>query len=473
MKQFKKLLDGVAARVNVAISHDGVNAGDYIKRTVKPEHFTSFYAFYGLTTEHPLLFDFKQSSLAGTYFLGKSKVRHSILYKSDIRGDELKCAHNGFAVGGTSVPMHDDETIVIRDSFLLKTLVHSFCHDPRMPEQFLIKNTIALNYSNIHGSPTDGCIICPFATIDLTTAYDCIIGTYAYVQTGELRHAVIEPGTIQVGSGAPFSFTYRHSPEVLKKYIDFTPGKKPKGVFMDFVEERKRDFERVFGFLYASDPENVPKGSFVSRYSVQRGNTIVDENVLVAQRAYLQDAWLGKGANAQENCYVVNSRLDGYDVTAHGGKIINAQLGHKVFVGFNSFLRGGSKRCLRIGEDSIVMPHTIIDVREPLEIPDGHLVWGYISRPEDLKDHCIAIDDLIRVEDGVKIGGMTFTGSGKAFVKAFTNRIVHILEANGAYYDGTNNTGHAQKTRNITYNIIQPYQEGEWRGIYPTMRIAP
>ena len=141
---------------------------------------------------------------------------------------------------------------------------------------------------------------------------------------------------------------------------------------MDFVESRKRDFERVFGFLYASRPETYSPGSFVSRYAVVKGETSIGENVLVAQRAYLQNAKMGKGANAQENSYVVDSVLEGYDVGAHGAKIIGSQLGVNVFVGFNSFLRGTPEAPLVIGEGSVVLPHTIIDLVEPVELPAWH-----------------------------------------------------------------------------------------------------
>ena len=83
---------------------------------------------------------------------------------------------------------------------------------------------------------------------------------------------------------------------------------------MDFVESRERDFEQVFGLLYTSRPESYAPDSFVSRYAVVRGETNIGANVLVAQRAYLENAHLGKGANVQENAYVVDASLEGYDV---------------------------------------------------------------------------------------------------------------------------------------------------------------
>jgi hypothetical protein len=68
---------------------------------------------------------------------------------------------------------------------------------------------------------------------------------------------------------------------------------------------------------------------------------------------------------------------------------------------------------------------------------------------------------------------MVFRGSGAAFVKAFRHRIEHILEANGAFCDGDQGLGHAQKGQNISYNIIQPYPEGRLKGLYPTIEIKP
>lgn len=68
---------------------------------------------------------------------------------------------------------------------------------------------------------------------------------------------------------------------------------------------------------------------------------------------------------------------------------------------------------------------------------------------------------------------MIFRGSGAAFVKGFQDRVEHILEANGAYFDGSRNRGHAQRAQNISFNLIQPYTEGILKGLYPTIDISP
>ncbi len=64
-------------------------------------------------------------------------------------------------------------------------------------------------------------------------------------------------------------------------------------------------------------------------------------------------------------------------------------------------------------------------------------------------------------------GRLHFEGDGELFVKAFKDRIHHILEANGAFFDGQNNTGHAQRNQNLSLNTIQPFQFGEMEGLYP------
>jgi carbonic anhydrase/acetyltransferase-like protein (isoleucine patch superfamily) len=206
---------------------------------------------------------------------------------------------------------------------------------------------------------------------------------------------------------------------------------------------------------------------------VIKPKTHIGENVLVAQRAFLQNAWLGEGANAQENCYIINSRLEGFNVTAHGVKIIETNLGQKIFVGFNSFLRGRPKNRLSIGKECIIMPHTIIDIKKPLAIPPGHLVWGLVTCPADLETNSISLKELTKIKEGFSRGSMFFEGSGASFVTAFRERIHHILEANGAFYNGIKGKGHAQKNQNISFNIIQPYPEGELKGLFPTIIIQP
>jgi len=363
--------------------------------------------------------------------------------------------------------LHNDEIIRIVDSFLHKTLIHSYSHDPEFPEEFLIKNTVALSYATYSRRAGHGLLSRPFCTIDLTTVQNSCIGAYAYVQVCDFQPAVVEPGRIWIRNKSGDEFIYHYDPAVLGQYVSIVPGERTKGLFMDFVESRERDFEQVFGLLYTSRPESYAPDSFVSRYAVVRGETNIGANVLVAQRAYLENAHLGKGANVQENAYVVDASLEGYDVMAHGAKLIGGNLGHNVFVGFNSFLRGTPEAPLVIGEDSVVLPHTIIDLAEPVTLPPKHVVWGYVTRPEDLARQAVSIEDFAKIDGEYNLGAMTFSGNGERFIRAFQARIHHILADNGAYYDGTDHPGHAQKQRISTTILSNPTRKAVSRASIP------
>jgi carbonic anhydrase/acetyltransferase-like protein (isoleucine patch superfamily) len=473
MQQLEKLFNRIIQRVNMNLRRFDFDAAAYLDKYVPLPQLTRFYAFYGITGHHPLHLHFSRSNLAGSYFLGKCKVENSILYKSDIRGDELKNAGDVFDYRGAGVVLDNDEVIWIQDSHLIKTLVHNCSHDPENPEIFKIHNTAAASYANIHGSPMDGCFLGPFSTVDLTSVHGCIIGTFSYVRAGELWHQRIGNGIVWVNDGDRFDFFYQFPEDVLEKYIRWRPGSTPQGVFMDFVETRKEDFRTVFDVVHLKPPKSVPASASLSRYAVIKPKTRIGENVLVAQRAYLEDTSLGKGSNAQENCYVLHSQLAGNNVIAHGAKLNHAHLKPDVFVGFNSFLHGTRDCPLTIDRESIIMPHTVVDLAEPLTIPSRHLVWGCIRTVADLRTHSISLDSLAEISGPLQLGAMHFKGDGAAFVSAFRNRIRHILEANGAYYHNDKNRGHAQKGQSISFNIIQPYPMGVWKGVYPTIDIQP
>ena len=473
MKELDRLLDRIIQRVNIDLRELEYDVNPLVKNLIPPHQMTKFYAFYGITPHHPLNFQFKNSNLAGSYFLGKCSVTNSLLYKSDIRGDELKKKADVFKYQDYEIPVDADEEIEIEDSFLVKTLVHNFSHDPETLEKFFIRDTISTHYANIHGSPSDGCFLGPFATVDLTTIRDCMVGTFSYIQAGEVNHLSIDPGTVWVRNPDTFNFLYRYPLQRLNNYIYFTAGNSPQGIFIDFVEDRKEAFQRVFDVVNLEPSVSVPGSASLDRFAVIKPKTRISENVLVAQRAYLQNAWLGKGANAQEQSYIINSRLEGNDITAHGAKIIEANLGKDVFVGFNCFLRGRPEARLVIGQESIIMPHTIVDIRKPLTIPAGHLVWGLISDEKDLAGNSISLKELAKVDSCISKGDMVFEGSGFEFVSAFKERIHHILEANGAFFNGHSKKGHAQQNQNISFNTIQPYPQGEREGLYPTIIIRP
>ena len=465
MKQFYELAERIIMRVNMNLRTHNFIADEYIE-LVDISKFMGSHSFYGVSSSYPIYFTFKHSSMSGSYLLGKCVADHSLIYKSDIRGDELKRKGETFVYGDQKIPIKNDEVIYIRDSFLIKTLVHSCSHNPESPEQFLIRNTIAMHYANIHGAITQGCFLGAFATIDLSHIYSSIIGDFSYVQAEHIFSKNIEPGTIYI-KNKKFEFNYKFSKKVLNKYIKTKKNKKPEGVFIDFIESRKIDMEKLFEGINHNVNFDIPENSNFNQYAVARGEIHIGENVLVSQRAYLDNAWLGEGANAQENSYIINSHLSGYDITAHGAKIINAFLEEKVFVGFNSFIHGIAGSTIKIGTGTIIMPHTIIDIKESLEIKENLLVWGYIQNKKDLEENSISLNDLEKIKDGFKKGSLKFSGSGKAFVVAFKNRIEHILEANGAF----EKQGHAQGNRNISFNALQPYLIGEKQGLYPTMDI--
>jgi len=473
MQELEKLLNRIIQKININLRELDYDVSPFIRDLIPLDQLVKFYAFYGITPHHPLDLQFMHSSLAGSYFLGKCRAVNSILYKSDIRGDELKHAGDVFSYQKYDIPVTRDEGIDIEDSFLIKTLVHDYSHDPETLEKFFIKDTVSTHYANIHGSPSNGCLLGPFATVDLTTMRDCVIGTFSYVQAGEIGHLKVDPGTVWIRSPGMFNFLYRYPPSKLSPYIRQAAGRPPQGLIIDFVESRKAAFQRVFNVVNMEPSVPVPRSATLDRYAVVRPKTRISENVLVAQRAYLQNAWLGKGANAQENCYIVNSRLEGFNVTAHGAKIIEADLGNNMFVGFNSFLRGRPKSRLTIGQDSIIMPHTIIDIKKPLTIPAGHLVWGLVTQQADLEANSMALKDFAKIDGGLLKGDLSFEGSGGSFVAAFRDRIHRILAANGAFFNGTANRGHAQKNQKISFNTIQPYPDGDLEGIYPTIMIRP
>ncbi len=473
MKQLGNLIERIIERININLRNFGFDAGPFVRKAIPLNQLVKFYASCGITPQHPVHFHFNCSNLAGSYFYGKCMVDNAILYKSDVRGDELKAKGDWFNFQGAELPVYDDEVIRIKDACLIKTLVHCYSHDPESLEEFFVQNTASMHCANIHGSPVEGCFIGPFSTVDLTTVHDSIIGAFAYVQVGELSHQNVEPGKVWIKAGDLFEFSYAFPKKVLDNYIAIGFGEKPRGIFIDFVRSRKTDFQNIFDVVNLDAPINIPLGASLNRYAVVRGQSHISENVLVAQRAYLRNAWLGKGANAQENCYIIDSRLEGNNVTAHGAKIIHARLGENVFVGFNSFLRGTHDFPLEIGERSIVMPHTIIDLNAPLKIPAGHIAWGYIRNAKDLARHSVSIKALSEVDGKFNLGAMKFKGSGAKFVQAFKHRIEHILEANGAFFDGSKNMGHAQKSQDISFNIIHPYRKGPQKGIYPRIDIQP
>lgn len=473
MEPLRTLKHRITQRVNINLREQRFDVRPFLQHLIPHDHFIQFYALCGITPHQPLGFQFTRANLAGSCFTGQCHVSDSLIYKSDIRGDELKCRGARFEAEGVEIELHENETIWIRDSFLIKTLVHSHSHDPEHPEAFVIQNTVALHYANIHGANLDGCFLGPYSTIDLTRLHDCVVGEFSYLQVGGLDHQHVPAGTLRITDGDRFDFHYQHDPELLRHYITFELGGAPQGLLIDFVKQRKDEFQRLFEVVHLPGPRAIPGTASLNRYAVVKPKTHIGQNVLVAQRAYLENAWLGDGANAQENCYIIHSRLEGQNITAHGAKIIQADLDRYVFVGFNAFLQGQPDARLQIGANTIIMPHTIIDVGQELNIPSGQLVWGCIRNAADLAENSVSLTELARVTDSFRRGRLQFKGCGQSFVQGFQHRIERILEANGAWFDGISRNGHAQRSQHISYHIIQPYTDGPLQGLYPTISIAP
>lgn len=471
MKTLNKLIDRVISRVNVNLNEFEFDTKTFVKNALEHDKLLKFYANYGITSRHPIYFHFRESNIAGSYFLGKCYAGRSVIYKSDVRGDELKRKGDQMR-GPENIELAEDEMIIVRDSLLYKTLVHSNSHNPESPEEFGIRNTVSAHYANIHGSTLEGCFLGPFSTVDLMNLHSCIVGEFSYVQAEELFHRKIDPGTVWIRNHN-FEFKYKFNQEVLDEFVGLNSEQQPRGIMYDFVKEREQDFERLFDVMNL-EPIKAPDTSAVNRYAVIRGKVRIGENVLVSQNSFLENARMANGSNAQENTYIINSNLEPRCITAHGGKVIHTDVGQGTFIGFNSFLNGNEDARITIGEGCVVMPHTIINPgSEPINIPDGHLVWGIIKTPEDIKNHTIDADDLADVRDSIRIGNMKFSGKGSVFIEAFKKRLGQIWMLNGALYHDGEKRGHAQDDQYISFNMIQPYRTGERKGLYPSIRIKP
>ncbi|MDR0477155.1 MAG: transferase [Desulfobulbaceae bacterium] len=469
MKQFFLLVERIINRVNASLREHNFSVGTYINAATNRRKMLEYYATYAVTSKHPLRLHFKGSNIAGSYFLGQCHVHDSVVYKSDVRGDELK--RKGDLVSwGKELPLTEDEFIMIRNSFLFRTLIHNRSHNIAMPEEMFVRNSVAAHYSNIHGSTLEGCYLGIFSTVDQMSLHSCVVGDFSYLQANELFGRVIKPGTVWIEK-SQFSFHYTLPPKILRRYVAFDDNHRPCGILFDFVDSKKHDFDRIYdsGKL---GKLRIPASSAVNRFSLIKGRTKIGDNVLVSQRAYLDNAEIGRGSNAQENTFIVDSKLSGYDITAHGAKIIHSQVGENVFVAFNSFLNGKPEAPISIGKGCIIMPHTIIDSEEAIVIPENHLVWGFIGSRQDLATNSVALDVLSESRK-LTIGGMTFAGDGKLFVDGFRATTRHILEDNGAFYNKGKNRGHAQNHQSTSINIIQPYRVGPRQGLYPAMSIEP
>jgi hypothetical protein len=129
MQELQKLLDRVVQRININLRELEYDVSPFVQNLVALDKTIKFHAFYAITPHHPPDFEFRHSSLTGSYFLGKIRTCNSMVYKSDIRGDELKHQGDVFHYKQFEIPVTRDEGIDIQDSLLVKTLVHNYSHD--------------------------------------------------------------------------------------------------------------------------------------------------------------------------------------------------------------------------------------------------------------------------------------------------------------------------------------------------------
>ena len=90
MNALEKLFIRIVQRININLREMEFDAKPYVWDLIPKSQMTKFYAFYGISPDHPLNLRFRNSGLAGSYFLGKIQATNSLLYKTDVRGDELK-----------------------------------------------------------------------------------------------------------------------------------------------------------------------------------------------------------------------------------------------------------------------------------------------------------------------------------------------------------------------------------------------
>ena len=79
MKKLEKLVDRIVRRVGLSLRDQKFDVAPYLRPCVPLRKLSQFYAFYGVTGQHPLHFHFSHSNLAGSYFLGKCRVDGSIV----------------------------------------------------------------------------------------------------------------------------------------------------------------------------------------------------------------------------------------------------------------------------------------------------------------------------------------------------------------------------------------------------------
>ncbi len=78
MKELERLFDRIILRVNVNLREHDYDVNPLVQDLISADKMTKFYAFYGITPHHPLNFQFRNSNLAGSHFMGKCQVRDEL-----------------------------------------------------------------------------------------------------------------------------------------------------------------------------------------------------------------------------------------------------------------------------------------------------------------------------------------------------------------------------------------------------------
>lgn len=459
MEQLNQLINGISKRVSLNLTEYDFDTDHFVHSLTDQNKLLEYCASYDATSKAPFELNFHECNIAGSYFLGNCRVDKSVVYKSDVRGDELKQKGDP-AIQSESFILSDDEVISITNSFLCKTLIHSKSYNSETPENFFIKNTIASHYSNIHGSTLEGSCIGAFTTIDRTALHSCLVGDFSYIQAHDLFHKELERGTVWF-ENENYSFRYTYPETILNRYISLGEDSRPTGILYEFTEKLKTELEKMPPQL-ADIPVDKSHPYFINHFAVIKGNTRIGKDVSICQRAFIENAEIGDNATVQENTYVINSKLLNYTIITHGGKAIHSTLGMNVFTGMNSFLNGKVDAEINIGDGCIILPHTIIDPVKQITIPPDQLIWGYISAQEDVATHSVSLKELNHTKK-ISMEGMVFEGKGNAFVEALKHRIDLIAQ------NRTNKR--VQSPENTSVFVIQPYGTGPKTGIYPTLRI--
>ena len=72
MRALERLFDRIVQRANINLRELEYDVNPFIQRLVPFIQYGKFYAFYGVSPNHPLDLQFKHSSLAGSYFLASA-----------------------------------------------------------------------------------------------------------------------------------------------------------------------------------------------------------------------------------------------------------------------------------------------------------------------------------------------------------------------------------------------------------------